>query len=446
MTTIKPLIVLAALSATMCAAAQTDTPNGAYEAAEKAEGQTRQGYLEINTCKADVPDFTQTFTRGEEHTFKTLPSDFMKKPPRRFAGRKAHGFVKIRSKFLISNTETCMLSEPVKTDYGYTLSWESDYGKKGKCELHVENDSTLYFIGLGSLGKSIGPDSLKFIVNRTETDNKKYLACGTKPTPGTPGDKQAKPQDDGPRPKADKQGNIIIPTQNSGTLKDEWAGASRLIVNLNSTAPTYTYYGHNYYGIIKMDGPGYIHEGVTCIQQAGQGEYLVYSTPLDTDAKTHHWSRVKLYSDGSISFYPTGGVNELDQMGRERKKIYFYWLTPKLPQYSGKFTTNDNVIPFPVDFYEKKVYDDGYGGRREGYGCIVSSPGGSTLIDNDFITEASILADGRVAITYICGRTDATHKAVLTYDKAKNKYDISVDGDTGDCFLPNFYLWQTSKR
>lgn len=110
-----------------------------------------------------MPDFSQTFVKGATHNFSLLLSDFMKKPSRYFAGKKSTGFIKYRSKILISNTETLMLTDPEPVQGGYRVKWASDMGKTGTCTMNIAADGTLWFTGLGTFDKSIGPDKLVFV-------------------------------------------------------------------------------------------------------------------------------------------------------------------------------------------------------------------------------------------------------------------------------------------
>lgn len=429
--------------------AQTAVPCGVYEGADKADGLSRSAYLEINIAEAGVPDFSQTFVKGQEYKFALLPNDFMKKPSQYFKGKKANGFIKYRSKYLLTNNEVCMLSEPKKTSYGWTLAWNSDYGKSGTCELHVVNDSTLYFVGLGTIGKELNSDKLELVRVGEPAAKKPYLdgCCGSGDTaPKTDTGDTAKPASGtvptpGYTPETDGNGNVKLPTQNSGTLKGRWIGKSGLAVKVNSLQKSYEYYGNRYYGILKMDGPGFIHEGVVRVCQVSKSVYILYSVPLDTDDKRYHWSKVEVMNNGNICFYPTGGLRELDALGRERKEIIFYLLEPFKPQYAGMFTTGSEVSPFPLDFYTKAYYDNGYGSKQEGHGCVTTSFNGGMYIDNDLIKEAKLQDDGSVWVKWTCGRTDNTYTAVLVYDKAKKAYTATrvrnLTGDSDDCYMIN---------
>lgn len=136
--------------------------------------------MEINIKEPAVPDFSQTFVKGATHNFSLLLSDFMKKPSRYFAGKKATGFIKYRSKILISNTETLMLTDPEPMQGGYRLKWASDMGKTGTCTMTIAADGTLWFTGLGTFDKSIGPDKLVFVRQPGQTAARTYLAAGTR--------------------------------------------------------------------------------------------------------------------------------------------------------------------------------------------------------------------------------------------------------------------------
>lgn len=74
--------VMLQVACVLAAGAQVQEPCGVYEAADKVDGLTRQGYMEINIKEPAVPDFSQTFVKGATHNFSLLPSDFMKKPSR----------------------------------------------------------------------------------------------------------------------------------------------------------------------------------------------------------------------------------------------------------------------------------------------------------------------------------------------------------------------------
>lgn len=142
-------------------------PIGAFEGSDKVNGLQRQAYLEINITAPIVPDFSQTFKQGELHPFRFLPDDFMKKPSKHFKGQKATGFIRFKSKSLLSNTETCRLHSPVRTKFGWELKWDSDFSlNSGKCELHINEDGTMFFIGLGGLADGTDSDSL--ILNKSE--------------------------------------------------------------------------------------------------------------------------------------------------------------------------------------------------------------------------------------------------------------------------------------
>lgn len=136
-------------------------PIGAFEGSDNVNGLQRQAYLEINITAPIVPDFSQTFKQGELHPFRFLPDDFMKKPSKHFKGQKATGFIRFKSKSLLSNTETCRLHSPVRTKFGWELKWDSDFSlNSGKCELHINEDGTMFFIGLGGLADGTDSDSL----------------------------------------------------------------------------------------------------------------------------------------------------------------------------------------------------------------------------------------------------------------------------------------------
>lgn len=135
--------------------------------------------MEININEPAVPDFSQTFVKGATHSFSLLPSYFMKKPPRYFAGKKATDFIKYSSKILIVNTESLMHTGPGPVQGGYRLKWASDMGKTCTCTMAVAADGTLWFAGLCTFGKSIAPGNPVLVRQPEQTAARTYLAAGS---------------------------------------------------------------------------------------------------------------------------------------------------------------------------------------------------------------------------------------------------------------------------
>ena len=396
----------------LAASAQAAGPRGVYEGADKADGLTRQGYMEIDISGASVPDFSQTFKKGGKYSFKLLPPDFMKKPSQYFAGKKATGFVKFRSKILISNTETLMLSDPEPAEGGYRLRWASDMGKTGTCTLHVRADGTLWFTGLGTFHESIGPDRLVFERQAEPSAKKPYLSGGGAAVSG------------------------------SGTLKGRWMGRDGLMIRLNSVRKTYKYTGKAYHGIIEMNGPGYIKEGVVDVKQKSPYVIALYSVPLDTDANETHYSEIRIGSDGrSLSYHLCGGVAVRTATFKLITDTDVYELRPLESQYYGMFSTGKEVVPVPLNFYFKQTYDNGSGEMKEGHGCLTISYNTGGYIDNDLIYDARILDNGNVSIKYQCGRTDNKYSAVLVWHNAKKTWTVTqvkrLSGGGDDCYMMN---------
>lgn len=438
-------VILTALVA-LSVSAQSHVPCGAYEGADKNEGVVRQIYLEINLEEPVVPDFSQTFTKGKDYAFQLLPADFMKKPSGTFKGQKAHGFVKYRSKYALANTEVCRLSDPERTADGWKLAWKSDYGKSGTCELHIVNDTTLRFTGLGYLSKSLSCDGLLLTKVQRPAAQKDYLTPRSVPqpkAPESPSPEAGKPSAEAPfAPSVDGEGNVLMPKSNTGSLRGEWVGASGILLKVDALSQRYEYGGERYYGIIRLDGPGYIHEGVVRVQQLAADEYILYTIPLDTDFLPIHWLRVKLPAPGDpfLQLWPTGGPRELDQMGKELRKVIFYGLCPVQPHYVGRFTTGREVQPFRLDFLERDYRDNGTGSQTYSHGCVTSSFNSGSYIDHDVILSTSIDERGNVNIEYRCGRTDNLYKAILVYNAAKKSYLVRevkrLSGEDDDCALP----------
>lgn len=450
------------LAAVSCVAvAQVNPPCGVYEAADKVDGMSRQAYMEINMTDPVVPDFSQTFKKGELHKFGKVSDDFMKKPSQYFKGQKATAFVRYRSKAIIANTEVCRLSDPKRTAEGWTLTWTDDLGKKGTCTMYVDSDTTLYFIGLGSFTKGINPDKLRFVRIASLSAGKDYLTpkAGGGSDAAQPAKKpsaSASAPKGGYTPKSPAGKPLTLPAANSGTLKGEWTGqnvdGSRIVVRLNAQARAYKMHGRAYYGTIVMDGPTYLEEGVVRICQVGQQSYDVYSYPLSTDDQSLGLSVVRV-DDKNLYYNPDRGIEALTQMGRHAPLSEVIICRPLNPLLSGRYTTGNEVRPFEMDFYIKKYYDNGEGTQTEGYGCITSSFGGGMRIDNDVITEAKIEESGRVQIKYRCGRTGNVYKGTLSYNHKTKTFSVqgivmvkdeSEAPEMNDCHIPQIRIRQVS--
>lgn len=464
--------VMLQVACVLAAGAQVQEPCGVYEAADKVDGLTRQGYMEINIKEPAVPDFSQTFVKGATHNFSLLPSDFMKKPSRYFAGKKATGFIKYRSKILISNTETLMLTEPEPVQGGYRLKWASDMGKTGTCTMTIAADGTLWFTGLGTFDKSIGPDKLVFVRQPGQTAARTYLAAGSdKPQQGggTPAaDKPATGQTaNGPKggetsasavdkgqttlptdgtpaykPATDADGNIMLPKASSGTLTGRWIGDGGLMIKLNSIIKSYRYSNAAYHGFITMEGPGYISEGIVAVVKHSDTCVGLYSIPLDTDVRQIHYSEIHLGPTGRASTYHLcGSVEVRSQSYKLMTNTAIYKLNPIDTRYYGMFSTGNEVRPVPLNFYFKQSYDDGYGNVKLGYGCITLSYNMGSYIDNDFIYDAQIQENGSVRIKYQCGRTENKYSALLVWNKGRKSWTVTqirrIEGSSDDCYMMN---------
>lgn len=431
---------------TLAPAAADVTPCGVYEGTDKVDGVTRQAYLEINLSDPSVPDFSQTFKKGEAYKFQMLPATFMKKPSACFKGQKAHGFIRFYSKILIGNSEVCKLTNPVKTDEGWTLTWHNDMGKTGTCRLLVNADGTIYFVGLGTFPEGINPDNLKLRKVNTPSKPKDYLKAplpAEKPSPGFPGQPLAQDNGDKDIPvysvEKEKGGGIKLPPANTGLIQGEWIGqntdGSDIIIKINSRQKTYKCHGTPYYGSIVMQGASYIEEGIVRIKKIDNSSFAIYSYPLCTGNIRVNLSIAVLYDDG-IKFYPREGIEALTQMGQPAPLSKMMYCLPLKTQYMGHFTTGKEVNPFRLNFYYKDDYDNGYGDKEEGYGCIATSFNTGRHTDNDFITAAEILPDGRVRIKYNCGRTGNVYTAVLVYNAGTKAYKVTqltMKKDESDC-------------
>ncbi len=134
---------------------------GVYEGADKNVAASRNMYVVLDFING-TPDFTQQFTT-KESAFKVLPKDFMnaKKISKAFAGTRADGFSRYRSKVLFSNWEEMKITNPRLKNGIVICDWVDTYNRKGKCAiLRLPNDSiTIY--GLSTLDQSISPDGLR---------------------------------------------------------------------------------------------------------------------------------------------------------------------------------------------------------------------------------------------------------------------------------------------
>lgn len=453
---VKVILMLQFFLFVFTAATADVVPCGDYEGTDKIDGLTRQAYLEINISDPSVPDFSQTFKKGEMYKFQVLPTTFMKKPSAYFKGQKANGFIRFHSKILIGNSEVCKLTNPVKTDEGWTLTWHSDMGKTGTCRLVVNTDGTMHFIGLGTFSKGINPDNLKLQKVNTPSTPKDYLKVSVpagKPVSSLPG--QPRTQDKGNKDmpaytvEKDKAGNIKLPPANTGLIRGEWIGkntdGSGIIISINSQQKVYKHSGTLYYGTIMMQGASYIEEGILRVKKIDNNAFAIYSCPLNTGNLSLNVSIVVLYN-GAIKFYPKEGIEALTQMGRPAPLSQMIYCLPLKTQYKGKFTTGKEVSPFYLNFYYKDYYDSGYGDKELGYGCITTSFNMGRYTDSDFITEAEIMPNGHVKIKYTCGRTGNVYTAELVYSagtksykptQIKMKQDESDSPDSDDCYLHN---------
>lgn len=442
------LLVLAAL---LKVQAQGIAPIGVYEGKDKILGMTRLGYLEINMDEPLVPDFSQQFVKGQNHKFMFLPDNYQKKPSTHFRGQKATGFIKFQNKMLLVNSEVCKLSNPSEGDNCWTLDWENEMGQKGKCTLYAPTDSTLLFIGLGSFDKSIGPDSLMFALNKEMTSSAGKQPYFTR---------KPRPQgDEGPdyipailrTYKPSVPPTLTVPTSNSGYIKGEWIGkldnGSVMSIKLNSTAKSISYYGHKYYGLIKMNGPTFIEEGVIAVKKIGDAMYGLYTRPLSTDVQAIHYSVVACYMK-NILFFPTSATPAKTVMGRPAPKPVSMYCMPPLPHFMPMCSTGKEVKDFPLNFYQK-----GYCKNREGeavlcHGIIFTSFNMGSRTDEDIILEAYPDMHGvdkkNVKIKYRCGRTENVYTAVLVYNPQKTEYKVtqvkmvkseSEYPDINDCYL-----------
>ncbi|CCY84900.1 unknown [Prevotella sp. CAG:1185] len=379
--------------------------------------------MEINIKEPAVPDFSQTFVKGAPHNFSLLLSDFMKKPSRYFAGKKSTGFIKYRSKILISNTETLMLTDPEPVQGGYRVKWASDMGKTGTCTMNIAADGTLWFTGLGTFDKSIGPDKLVFVRQPGQT---------TLPTDGPPAYK----------PETDADGNIMLPKASSGTLTGRWIGDGGLMIKFNSIIKSYRYSNATYHGFITMEGPGYVSEGIVAVVKHSDTCVGLYSIPLGTDVRQIHYSEIHIGPTGRASTYHLcGSVEVRSQSYKLMTNTAIYKLNPIDTRYYGMFSTGNEVRPVPLNFYFKQSYDDGYGNVKLGYGCITLSYNRGNYIDNDFIYDAQIQINGSVRIKYQCGRTDNKYSALLVWNKDRKSWTVTqirrIEGSSDDCYMMN---------
>lgn len=430
------LSLLIAATAIGADAQTTKFPTGAYEGTDKVEGVSRWCYMEINLTEKEptVPDFSQTFTKGQEYDFMLLPNDFQKKPSPYFKGQKAYGFVKYRSKYLLTNNEVCKLTNPRQAAGALQLDWENEFGKKGTCTLYAPTDSTIYFIGLGTF-KELGPDKLILMRSQKATARKPYLKPASQTPAATP--TPTAPTGSMPVPPA----KIKIPATNTANINGIWTGCnsdgSKITVKLNSKTKSIDYYGSRYYGLIEMDGPAYIKEGVVGLQKLSGTRTAIYTVPLDTDNNEPHYSVADLLADGSLIFYNTSATPATNQMGRHVKIDSRIVCTKGNSCFSGTFSTGKETKPFQLDLYHKGYHYNGFDSNVECYGVIHTSKNMGGYTDHDVITEVEILSGTKARITYKCGRTDETHKAVLTFNPQTKAFTAQKLGgdDTSDCML-----------
>ena len=163
---------------------------GIYEGADKNMAASRNMYVVLDFING-TPDFTQQFTT-KESTFKVLPKDFMnaKKLSKVFAGTKAPGFSRYRTKVLLSNWEEMKITNPRLKNGIVICDWEDTYNRKGKCAiLRLPNDSiTIY--GLSALDPSISPDGLRLELVKS------LLPAGTQQLPTLTVEATAKAKED----------------------------------------------------------------------------------------------------------------------------------------------------------------------------------------------------------------------------------------------------------
>lgn len=458
----KTLIALGTLLAAMSVQAQVNTPIGVYEAKDKVDGLTRLGYIEINLDEATVPDFSQQFEKDKNYPFVLLPENFQKKPSIYFKGQKATGFVKYQSKMLFVNSEVCKLTEPTKEGTGWALNWENELGKKGKCTLYAPNDSTLFFIGLGSFAKAIGPDSLKFVLVKQATANKSaYLTRKPRPqqveTPPVTNSPSATP----PTPNIPKDlsgwnpaapTTIKMPPANSGIIKGAWMGqnsdGSGVVIKLNSTAKTINYYGTTYFGTIMMEGPTFIEEGVVRITKLGENKFALYSVPLNTGVQELHYSVVATYYN-DLLFYPTAATQGRNQMGRFVPVSQMIFCKAICEKATGMFTTGKEVSNFPLNLYQKGYFKNSMGDSEQCHGFIFTSFNVGRYTDDDKVVSTEPIDAKSVKIKYQCGRTGNIYTAVLVYDvntKSLKPTQIKMlkaesdNPDSDDCYLSRCVL------
>lgn len=447
--------------------AQGISPIGVYEGKDKVSGMTRLGYLEINLDEPLVPDFSQQFVKGQNHKFMLLPDNFQKKPSTHFKGQKATGFIKFQNRMLIVNSEVCKLSNPSEGDNCWRLDWENEMGQKGKCTLYVPTDSTLLFIGLGSFSKSIGPDSLLFLLDKemtSEAGKRPYFT--RKPRPQKAG-KIDKPSNDSPHVtnyipnnipaqlrsyKPSVPPTIKVPATNSGYIKGMWIGKlsneSVISIELNSASKSISYLGHKYYGLIRMDGPTFIEEGVIAIKKIRSSMYGLYTRSLKTGNSDIHYSIVAVYMN-DLLFFPTSATRAKDAMGRPAPTPESIFCKPPQPHFIPCCSTGKGVEDFPLNFYQKINYSDGEGHSIACYGIIPINTG--NRMDADVILEAhpdiygSPVDKKHVRIKYKCGRTENVYMAVLVYNPQKTEFKVtqvkmvkseSKYPDMDDCYLP----------
>lgn len=436
--------------------AQTNTAVGVYEAKDKFVAVNRLGYLEINLDEFSVPDFSQQFEKDKEYQFMLLPKDFHKKTSTYFKGQKAAGFIKYQSRMLLVNSEVYKLTEPNSQGNNcWTLKWEDNLGKNGKCTLYVPTDSTLLFVGLGSLAKAIGPDSLRFTLSRQATASKPYLVRKPQPQQTETPPAIEKPSSSTSTPNIPKSlsdwqpkapQTIKLPSANSGVIKGSWMGKnsneSVVQIKLNSTAKTIDYYGTPYYGTIMMEGLTYMEEGVVAIVKKEDSLFELYTRSLNTDSEELHYSIVVTYYK-DILFFPTSTPG-LTQMGRPAPVSRMIYCKAICEHAIGMFTTGKEVAGFPLNLYQKSNFRDSSGELVLSHGSIFSSFNQGSRVDEDQIISSTPVDEKTFNIKYICGRTGNVYIATLVYDaptkamKVTKVKMINSESDfPDDCYLNN---------
>lgn len=155
------LLSISALLGDVVTAAEPIGLAGVYECNTNPESIRKQMYLTVDFLDATVPDFTQVFS-GKESSFQLLPKDFMnaKKLKKCFAGQKAPGFGKYRSKYVFSNSSEFKLTNPRIKDGVIVADWVDQDGAKGECSIITYPDRTIRILGLTELTRDFSPDNV----------------------------------------------------------------------------------------------------------------------------------------------------------------------------------------------------------------------------------------------------------------------------------------------